>query len=65
MYSNDHQFFSSKEEIMASLKKYQEHNKNLNLEHEIAIIDEEHRIVRDWFKVGGVEVNDYVFEENQ
>lgn len=62
------QFFSSRDEIITGAKKDVERshdpkNYTLTLEDAVAIVDEEHRIVRDWFKAGGVEVNNYVFEE--
>ena len=63
------QFFSNREEIIERAKKDVErpHNVkdyNLTLEDTMAIVDEKHRIVRDWFKVGEVDVDDYVYEEN-
>jgi len=68
MYVNNshYKFFSTREEIITQSKREIEvycdvKNCNLTVEDAVAIVDEEHRIVRDWFRAGGVEVNDFVF----
>ena len=38
-------------------------NYTLTLDDVIAIKDEEHRLVRDWFKAGGVDEKNYVIEK--
>jgi len=67
-------FFDTREEIIAWVKEDRERvleagitksNYNLTLEEAIAIMDEQHRIVQDWFKAGKVDPEDFIFNINK
>jgi len=70
--NKSHQFFDNREDMISLTKRIHEQcekysgkeNYNLTPEDAIAIVDEEHRIMRDWFKIGDVDVDNYVFVDN-
>jgi len=67
MHVDDSSFFQSRESWIAIEKKMHEGSSKyarpgdytLTFEEAISIVDENHRIVRDWFKAGGVEPEDW------